>query len=195
MILASNSPRRLQLLQEAGYQPCVHAADIDESVYIEKEDILNKLPLAKAQAAIDTLDTIEDSEIVIAADTTVWIDAEALGKPMSDKDAYRMLRMLSGKSHSVITAVALCKINDQKEIIEASTFAETTKVTFYDLSDEEIWDYINTKEPHDKAGAYGIQGKGRLFVKGIEGDYFNVVGLPIARLVREIKNLEDKYKG
>ncbi len=188
MILASNSPRRLQLLQEAGFSPMVHAEEIDETQYTQRNEILYELPLAKAKAAISTLKGVDKEEVVIAADTTVWIDDIPLGKPFNDEDAYRMLKMLSGKSHEVITAVAICRINQNLDIISTKTFAETTKVSFYELTDDEIWEYIHTKEPHDKAGSYGIQGKGRLFVSGIEGDYFNVVGLPIARLAREIKN-------
>ncbi len=189
MILASNSPRRLQLLKEAGFQPLVHAQEIDELQYNTRDDILYKLPLAKATASIESLDIQNHDDIVIAADTTVWIDHIPLGKPVDDEDAYRMLKMLSGRTHDVITAAAICKINTDREIVASKTFAETTKVKFYELSDEEIWEYIKTGEPHDKAGSYGIQGKGRLFVEGIEGDYFNVVGLPIARLTRELKSI------
>lgn len=193
MILASNSPRRLQLLTEAGFNPVVHAEEVDESLYKTREEILYKLPLAKAQAAIETLEQNKGDEIVIAADTTVWIGDTALGKPHDEEDAYHMLKMLSGKTHDVITAVAICKVDTNLNIIDTSTFAETTKVTFYELSDEEIWEYIKTKEPHDKAGAYGIQGKGRLFVEGIQGDYFNVVGLPIARLARELRVMDTNH--
>ncbi len=190
MILASNSPRRLQLLQEAGYTPLIHAEDIDESKYVDKDDVFNNLPYAKAIAAIATLEPQPQDEFVVAADTTVWVDDLILGKPSGDQDAFRMLKLLSGRTHNVSTGVAICKIaKDTNKILESNHFVETTKVEFYDLEDEEIWEYINTKEPHDKAGAYGIQGKGRLFVKGIEGDYFNVVGLPIARLTRELKKM------
>ncbi len=192
MILASNSPRRLQLLREAGFTPDVHAEDINESNYTTRDEILNELPLAKAQAAISTLKPLKEDEIVIAADTTVWIDNTALGKPCDDKEAFEMLRSLSGRTHEVITSVAICKVEPYtNEITESVLFAETTAVEFYELSDDEIWEYIKTKEPHDKAGSYGIQGLGRLFVKGIKGDYFNVVGLPIARLTREIKKIEN----
>ena len=188
MILASNSPRRLQLLQEAGFAPLVHAEAIDESKYTDRNAILYDLPLDKAKAAIGTLPKSNQSEIVIAADTTVWIDNIPLGKPRDDNDAYRMLKMLSGKTHEVITGVAICKIDNNKTIEKSKSFATTTKVKFFPLTNDDIWEYIKTKEPIDKAGSYGIQGKGRLLVEGIEGDYFNVVGLPIARLVRELKD-------
>ena len=187
MILASNSPRRLQLLKEAGFTPLVHAEAIDESKYTGRNAILYDLPLDKAKAAINTLSKSNQSEIVIAADTTVWIDDIALGKPKDDNDAYGMLKMLSGKTHEVITGVAICRINN-KTIEKSMSFATTTKVKFFPLTDDDIWEYIKTKEPIDKAGSYGIQGKGRLLVEGIEGDYFNVVGLPIARLVHELKD-------
>ncbi len=192
MILASNSPRRLQLLKEAGISPRVHAEDIDEGIYTTKDEIFLQLPLAKAQAAIQTLEPLADEDLVIAADTTVWIDDIVLGKPADNDDAMRMLKMLSGKTHNVTTGVAICKVAAQSnEIVETHTFAETTKVTFYELSDEEIASYVESGEPLDKAGSYGIQGMGRLFVQGIEGDYFNVVGLPIARLVREIHQMQN----
>ncbi len=190
MILASKSPRRLQLLQDAGYEPLVHAEEIDESLYVSKEDVFEKLPLHKAQAALSTLSSLHEDEILVAADTTVWIDDLILGKPQDDEDAFRMLKMLSAKTHFVSTGVAMMKVKAKtNEVVSVKTFVETTKVEFYKLSDDEIWEYIKTKEPHDKAGSYGIQGKGRLFVKGIEGDYFNVVGLPIARLTREIATM------
>ncbi len=188
MILASNSPRRLQLLKEAGYNPVVHAEEIDETTYKTKEQMFFDLPLDKARAALETLQNIDHDDILIAADTTVWIDDIILGKPKDDQDALRMLKLLSGKQHNVSTAVVILKLNAyDKENYDVYNFVETTKVEFYDLDEKEILEYIKTKEPNDKAGSYGIQGKGRLFVKSIQGDYFNVVGLPIARLVREIK--------
>lgn len=118
-------------------------------------------------------------EVVVAADTIVAIDGKILGKPADEKDAFAMLKTLSGRVHEVFTGVCVVFANGRKE-----RFFEETKVEFYELSDGEIADYIKTGEPMDKAGAYGIQGKGALLVKRIDGDYYNVMGLPVARLLR-----------
>lgn len=121
-------------------------------------------------------------EIIVAADTVVAIDGRILGKPADEKDAFAMLKTLSGRAHEVFTGVCVIFANGRKE-----RFFEETKVEFYELSDGEIAEYIKSGEPMDKAGAYGIQGKGALLVKRIDGDYFNVVGLPVARLLRVLK--------
>lgn len=118
-------------------------------------------------------------EVIVAADTIVAIDGKILGKPADEKDAFAMLKTLSGRIHEVFTGVCVIFANGRKE-----RFFEETKVEFYELSDGEIADYIKTGEPMDKAGAYGIQGKGALLVKRIDGDYYNVMGLPVARLLR-----------
>lgn len=118
-------------------------------------------------------------EVIVAADTIVAIDGKILGKPRDEKDAFAMLKTLSGRVHEVYTGVCVIFANGRKE-----RFFEETKVEFYELSDEEIAAYIKTGEPLDKAGAYGIQGKGALLVKRIDGDYYNVMGLPVARLLR-----------
>ena len=118
-------------------------------------------------------------EVIVAADTIVAIDGKILGKPADEKDAFAMLKTLSGRVHEVFTGACVIFANGRKE-----RFFEETKVEFYELSDAEIADYIKTGEPMDKAGAYGIQGKGALLVKRIDGDYYNVMGLPVARLLR-----------
>ena len=118
----------------------------------------------------------------VSADTIVCLNNKVLGKPKSREDAFFMLRDLGGNTHSVFTGVTIIK-GDKKK-----TFSQETKVTFYELSDEEIYEYIDSGEVYDKAGSYGIQGKGGLLVKGIEGDYFNVVDLPVARLKRELED-------
>lgn len=118
-------------------------------------------------------------EVIVAADTIVAIDGKILGKPVDEKDAFAMLKTLSGRVHEVFTGVCVIFANGRKE-----RFFEETKVEFYELSDAEIAAYIKTGEPMDKAGAYGIQGKGALLVKRIDGDYYNVMGLPVARLLR-----------
>ncbi|MBQ8202939.1 MAG: septum formation protein Maf [Clostridia bacterium] len=180
-ILASASPRRKELLERViPYYVCL-PADVDESI---PEGIpANKAPeylsLKKARhIAKDNPDAV-----IIGADTCVILDDKILGKPQSIEEAKEMLTCLSGKAHLVITGCSIVK--GHKEI----TFSEVTEVEFYPLTEQEINEYIATGESMDKAGAYGIQGKGSLLVKGIAGDYFNVVGLPIARLAREIKKL------
>ena len=122
----------------------------------------------------------EKQSMVVGADTVVAYQGQILGKPADEADAKRMLTMLSGQTHEVYTGV--CVIEDGK----TKTFYEETKVTFYEISDEQIDRYIKTGEPMDKAGSYGIQGKAAVFIKGIEGDYYNVVGFPIARFLQEI---------
>ena len=121
-----------------------------------------------------------DSDIIIGADTVVALDGKILGKPKNDENAREMLKFLSGKAHSVFTGVTLIKGDITR------SFAVETKVKFFDLTDEEIDEYIKTGEPADKAGAYGIQGYGSLLVEKIDGDYFNVVGLPVSKLAREL---------
>jgi len=171
IILASASPRRRELLgQICDFE--VRATDCDESCALTSpEELVCELSKRKAQACrAGTEDT------VIGADTVVALDGEILGKPKDAEDAKNMLRKLSGRTHSVFTGVTVLKNGG------AHTFCERTDVTFYELSEELIDRYVDTKEPYDKAGAYGIQGKGCVLVKGICGDYFNVVGLPMGRL-------------
>lgn len=134
--------------------------------------------LARLKAQSVARDYPQDT--VVGSDTVVILDDEILSKPRDEEDAFVKLRTLSGRTHKVITGCALIRGE------QVHTFCEETSVEFYPLSDEEIRRYIATKEPMDKAGAYGIQGAGSLFVKGIRGDYFNVVGLPVARLSREL---------
>ncbi len=179
IILASQSPRRKELLKLCGVEFKVRPADADETLPegLTPAEAVCYLSKIKARAADD------NENIIIGSDTVVALDGSILGKPTDDDDAFLMLKKLSGKTHSVFTGVTLIKKG--KEI----TFYEETKVEFYPLTDEEIRNYIKTGEPMDKAGAYGIQGFGGILVKRIEGDFNNVVGLPIARLSREIKKL------
>lgn len=183
MILASQSPRRIELMQEAGFDVRVIPADIDETPRPGERPfaLVERLALAKAQSIASAHAT--RGEAVIAADTIVALNGRALGKPADADDAHRMLRALSGRTHQVATGV--CIVRDD----QTHSFTDITDVTFYDLSDAEIDAYIATGEPMDKAGAYGIQGvHGRMLVKRIEGDFYNVVGLPIARVVRALEN-------
>ncbi|TAM84791.1 MAG: septum formation inhibitor Maf [Acidobacteria bacterium] len=180
LILASNSPRRRELLQNAGFQFDVRSSGIEETRLPgeSSEDFARRLARDK------TLDVARESKpgsLVLGADTVVAINGEILEKPVDAADAARMLRALSGRTHRVITGVCLIRA---PETVLAWTH-ETTSVTFKDLTDEEIDSYVASGEPFDKAGGYGIQGLASRFVPRIEGCYFNVVGLPIP-LVYEI---------
>lgn len=177
MILASQSPRRKELLGLITDKFSVIPAKGEENIHdgTSPEDAVK---LLSRQKAIEIY-TEYKNETIIAADTVVAIDGDILGKPADKTQAEEMLKRLSGREHSVYTGV--CVIFPDGRV---SCFAEHTRVEFYPLSDEEIADYIATGEPMDKAGAYGIQGKGALLVKGIVGDYYNVMGLPVGRLKR-----------
>ena len=144
---------------------------------------MRRLSRTKARAVADA--HAEPGETVVAADTVVSIDGELLGKPADDADAHRMLRELSGRTHQVATGVCIMAAGRPQD---AESFVEVTDVTFYPLTDEEIDAYIASGEPRDKAGAYGIQGVGgRMLVRRIDGDFYNVVGLPIARVARALR--------
>lgn len=182
IILASASPRRRQLLNQIGLTFRVIPSHVDE------DDVVRHDPLANVQAialrkARSIADKMEDG-IVIGADTQVLVDGEILGKPENEADAVRMLTKLSGKEHRVITGVALVDAESNFE----ETWCETTLVIFRELPEDEIADYVNTGEPMGKAGAYGIQGRAAAFVEKIEGCYFNVVGLPLAKLAQKLRN-------
>lgn len=179
LILASASPRRNELLrlitEDFTVIPAMSEERADEA--LPPAERVEQLARQKAEEISGKY----PEDIVIGADTTVFCDGAALGKPKDAADAKRMLLMLSGREHSVITAVAFAQ---KGQTVRA--FSEETKVEFYPLSDEEIDGYIKSGEPMDKAGAYGIQGKGALLVKGIAGDYYNVMGLPVGRVFREL---------
>lgn len=198
MILASQSPRRRQLLEELGYELEVLPADIDEA---RREDeapaaLVGRLAEQKADASLAAARArgIADKDgLLVAADTIVWDDeGDVLGKPADEADAARMLRELSGKIHHVSTGCCALRLSEDLEELGRSAFVETTDVEFWPLSDAQIASYVATGEPMDKAGAYGIQGLGRLLVRGISGDYFSVVGLPVSRLARELEALTDR---
>ena len=179
IILASASPRRKQLMKMAGLKFTVVPADIPEIIPdglpAEKESVY----LAGIKAGYILSENPDD--LIVGADTTVICEGRVLGKPRDKAEAKEMLRFLSGKVHEVYTGVAIVS----EEVNEA--FTSVTKVEFYELTDEEIDWYVSTGEPMDKAGAYGAQGKASLFVKGIEGDFFNVVGLPLCLLGSMLK--------
>ncbi|MBA2703828.1 MAG: septum formation protein Maf [Blastocatellia bacterium] len=180
IILASRSPRRAEILSAIGWPFEAVAADIDESVRAGEDALsyVKRLALTKAQ----TVARKSPGGFVLGADTTVVVDGELLGQPLDDDDARRMLKLLSGKWHEVLTGVALLRA-DQVE--QSLVDHETTSVCFAEMSDAEIDSYVSTGEPRGKAGGYGIQGPAALFVAEIAGDYFNIVGLPV-RLVYEM---------
>ncbi len=177
LILASASPRRAEILRDAGFHFTMLSSAIDETPYSGEspQDLVQRL--ANAKADLVAARAIGPS-IIIAADTEVTLDGHIFGKPRSSDDARRMLEKLSGRTHSVLTGVALIRLLDAERI----SFVESTLVHFDTLSPEEITQYLATGEAHDKAGAYAIQGRAGRFIPRIEGCYFNVVGLPLARL-------------
>ena len=182
IVLASNSPRRKELLRLICPTFAIEPPDIDES--IDENLPLGEIPAFLARKKAAHVSKSHPDDIVIGCDTGVFINNMMIGKPSSDRAAFEILKILSGKTHKVITGCAIIK--GEREIV----FSQTTEVEFYPLSDEEILAYIETGEPDDKAGAYGIQGKGALLVKQIRGDYNNVVGLPVALLNKKLKELE-----
>lgn len=205
LILASNSPRRRELLQQAGFPFTVIPSKIIEVITkAEPEEIVQELSGQKAEDVFSSLGEEEkEKSLVLGADTVVVCEIlyctgegeqekvntglQILGKPKDQKVAFYMLKKLQGKSHFVYTGVTL--VWQEKGKIEKESFAVGTKVTFYPMTDEEIWAYIETKEPMDKAGAYGIQGKGAVYIKEIQGDYNNVVGLPLGELYQRLKSI------
>lgn len=176
IVLASNSPRRREILESLGVDFKIIGSRVEEKLDkdLPPPDLAKHFAYIKAR---DVANRLRGSFIVIGADTIVKHN-EILGKPKNKEEAYRMLRLLSGKAHQVITGLAIIDSLTGKEYIDY----ETTRVYFKDLKDEEIEKYIEAGEYIDKAGAYGIQGKASLFIEKIEGDYFNVVGLPVYRL-------------
>ena len=178
-ILASASPRRRELIKLIDENTIFVSADVDETVpeNIEIESAPEFLACKKALFAAKEY----KEDLVISCDTAVFIDGNMLNKPKDEEDAFNMLSLLSGRTHKVITGC--CLVKDGKSI----SFSVTSEVKFFDLSEKEIINYIQSGEPMDKAGAYGIQEKGSLLVEKIDGDYFNIVGLPVSMLNRYIK--------
>lgn len=179
LVLASTSPRRKELLESLHFAFSIQAAAVDETLdaILPISEAIQKIAALKAEAI-----AIKNKEaIVIGADTLVVYQGNVLGKPKDEQTAFSMLKMLSGQTHQVLTGVAIHHCG------RTMTFVETTAVTFYELRDEDIKQYLGENEYLDKAGAYGIQGYGKVFVKAIDGDYYNVVGLPIAKVYRILK--------
>lgn len=181
IILASSSPRRLDLLRQIGIEPLVVSSHVPEAIREGEppEDAALRLAVAKAREVATPL----GEGLVIGADTIVVIDGLQLGKPKDQADAWMILKLLSGRSHDVITGLAVIDAKTS----ELKTTLVKTKVRFKSVSDEEIKAYVATGDPMDKAGAYGIQGRAAAFIEGIEGCYSNVVGLPLSELMDILK--------
>ena len=180
IILASGSPRRKQLLEMLGLEFQVIPAK-GEEVIPHGAGPYEAVQALSAQKAASVAAERPAEDVIIAADTIVWHEGRVYGKPHSRQQAVEMLRSLSGRTHQVYTGVSV--IHEGRELLEY----EMSRVSFRSLSEEEIQRYVDTGEPMDKAGAYGAQGKAALFVRGIEGDFFNVMGLPLCRLGEMLK--------
>jgi septum formation protein len=176
LILASRSPRRAKILDAVGWSYEIIVAGVDETLRSGERplDYVQRLAVDKAEAVSAKV----ERGLVLGADTTVVVDGQILGQPTDSNDARRMLRLLNGRWHEVVTGVALVRAGSAQRQVNH----QITRVRFAELTNDEIDWYVSTHEPMDKAGAYGVQGKAALFIEEIQGDYFNVVGLPI-RLV------------
>lgn len=195
IILASQSPRRRELLTQAGYEFEIITSDVKEAITKEVPDeVVKELSRQKAEAVFNRLisystnmETNDDLHLaVIGADTVVSLEGKIMGKPSNKNEAFDMLKSLQGNTHQVHTGVTLFFYDYSNKLTKVKSFAESTNVTLYPMKDSEILSYIATGDCYDKAGAYGIQGKFAIYVKKIDGDYNNVVGLPIARLYHEL---------
>ena len=186
LILASQSPRRKELLGLFGVPFTVRVADIDETMDFSA-------PAAEEVARVSRLKALaiprEDDDVLIAADTIVVCQGRILGKPRDEAEAYAMLRLLSGRDHQVMTGVTVLRGKEER------VFTQITDLHFRELSDKEIYRYIATGEPMDKAGADGIQGGAALFCEKMDGDYYNVMGLPVCRLGETLKELAPELMG
>ena len=184
IILASKSPRRREILENTKVRFSVKESQIDEIIKVNESPKETVMRLAY-EKALEVANSNKDS-LVIGADTIVVINEQILGKPKNEEEAYNMIKLLSGKTHYVITGFALINLSLNKKVIDC----EVSQVTFKELSEECIKDYINTKESLDKAGAYGIQGYGGAFIEGINGCYYNVVGLPLNLLNKMLRKVK-----
>lgn len=185
VVLASASPRREELLRQIGIVPEIIPSEIEEKVTEqEPERVVTELSRQKAEEVAARIDVTEDKRtVVIGSDTVVYADGEILGKPAGREDAARMLRMLQGGSHYVYTGVTLIAGGRRR------SFAVGTRVDVYPMTEMEIEAYIDCKESMDKAGAYGIQGRFAAHIRGLDGSYTNVMGLPVGRVYQELRHL------
>ena len=180
MILASNSKRRQEILRDMGFKFKVLTSDIEE---ISDKEEISEMILDIAEKKLDKIAKENTSEFVLAADTVVELEGRVFGKPKSREEAESFLKILSGKTHKVITAYVFKNISKNifiKDVV-------ISKVKFYDLDNETINWYLDTSEPFDKAGAYGIQGQGRVLVEKIEGDYFAIMGFPVSNFLKNLR--------
>ena len=180
MILASNSKRRQEILRDMGFNFKVLTADIEE---ISDKKEISEMILDIAEKKLDKIAKENVDEFVLAADTVVELEGRIFGKPKNREEAESFLKILSGKTHKVITAYVFKNIS--KNIVIKDVVI--SKVKFYDLDDETIKWYLDTSEPFDKAGAYGIQGQGRVLVEKIEGDYFAIMGFPVSNFLKNLR--------
>ena len=191
IILASASPRRRELLAQIGLDFEVKVSQVEERTTASlPEQVVEELARQKAEAVLETLEEDSEDFLIVGADTVVAIEGQILGKPADRIQAIEMLKRLSGRCHEVYTGVTLLYrpgSRRREECVRQKVFHESTRVYFYPLSVEEITAYVDSGECMGKAGAYGIQGIFARYVKGIEGDYNNVVGLPVSRLYQEAK--------
>ncbi len=197
-ILASASPRRKELLEQIGMKFEVRVSEAEEITqatepaeyvmdlsFLKAEDVAGKIPVMYDARGVN------QDFVVIGSDTVVAAEGEILGKPKDKDDARRMISMLSGKTHQVYTGVTLMIFKDERMTRE--TFYEKTDVTFYEMSEKQIGEYISSPEPYDKAGAYAIQGLCSAYIKGINGDYASVVGLPVSRICHELTKYDIEW--
>ena len=192
IILASNSPRRRELLRQIGVEPEIRPSKVEEWVTAQvPEKVVMELSLQKAE---DVAAGAPAGTLIVGADTVVAVDGRILGKPKSHEEAADMIRMIQGRAHQVYTGVTM--IRKEETGSRGRSFAEKTDVLVYPMTEEEIKAYADLDEPMDKAGAYGIQGRFAAYIEGIRGDYNNVVGLPVGRVYQEWKNMmEDQEEG
>lgn len=187
IILASKSPRRKELLATI-FQDFECIASEKEEDMSQRMDIKSLAKSLSGQKAEDVFERTEGDRIVLGSDTMVVLGRQVFGKPKDKDDAFKMLKQLSGKTHKVVTGIYIIKSeNDTKRVLSD---AVVSRVTFAKMTDEEIWAYINTGEPMDKAGAYGCQGEARKFIKKIDGDFFAVMGLPVQKTYELCKKLD-----
>ncbi|MGI9036433.1 MAG: Maf family protein [Pyrinomonadaceae bacterium] len=195
LVLASSSPRRAEILKAVGWKFTKDAADIDEAILPDEtpEDYVKRLAREKAEAVAEKYETA----IVLGADTTVVIDNQIVGKPVDLHDARRMLEMLAGNWHEVLTGIAIVKVQSLKSRVQSQKTIvdlERTRVKFAGMNREEIEFLVEHGAPLDKAGAYAVQAQAALFIKKIEGDYWNVVGLPVNLVYRMIQTADRNKK-
>lgn len=191
IILASKSPRRKEILRMAGFDPIVKVSECDESTVTEKDP--GKLVAILSRMKAETVAAeCEPGDLIIAADTIVSLDDKILGKPKTKKEAFEMIKSISGRDHLVYTGVTLIYIKKNK--VETDTFVECTPVTVASMTNCEIHAYVDTGEPMDKAGGYGIQGSFGKFIPKVNGDAFSVAGLPLSRTYRHMRRIQGLHK-